>query len=60
MFIRVIDNNTKEIIREEKDTITHGITITVDKFRRMYNNVTIEQWYGEPKGKPFSSIRSFH
>lgn len=61
MTIRVIDNNNKKVIKEEKvDNMTYAMVVVVDRFRRIYNNVTIEEYYGKPNGKPISTIRSFH
>ena len=61
MTIRVIDNNTKKIIREERtNDMTFGKVVLVDKFRRIYSNVTIEEYYGMPNGKPVTTIQSFH
>ena len=61
MTIRVIDNNTKKVIKEERtNDMTFGKVVIVDRLRRTYNNVTIEEYYGTPNGKPVTTIQSFH
>lgn len=61
MTIQVRDNKTNTIIKQNKtNDWSHMYVKYINGYRREYTNATIEVFYGEPKGNPTTTYKTFH
>lgn len=61
MFVQAIDNKTNKVLETVKtNDWAKMYTKYIDGFRKKYTDATIEVFYGEPKGKPTTTCKTFH
>lgn len=60
MTLVVKDNTTKNVIVMEHDNNMTKMLVRVGTLRRIYNNATIETYYGKVDNNPVTTIKTFN
>lgn len=63
MLIRVVDNNTKEVLAQANtNKFAEAMVHYIDGYRRKYTDAKVEWYYSETAegNKPVSTYKTFH